>query len=77
MFMVKALFLIKGPYSRKQSSEIWHPRFHKFLIFVGFRPILSNNCVFINHETGVIISVYTDDLLIFSAKKSHLNDVKI
>lgn len=33
----KALLPMKGLYGLKQSSWIWHQKFHKFLISIGFR----------------------------------------
>ena len=38
--------------------------------------ISADNCVFINLQAGVIISVYVDDLLIFVVKISRINAVK-
>lgn len=73
----KALLLIKSLYNLQQSSAIWYQKFCKFLIFIEFRSIPSNNCIFINLEIRVILLVYVDDCLIFFAKKSYIKNVKI
>ena len=72
----KALLLQKRLYGLKQSGRIWHQKFRKYLISIGFSPIPADPCVFINSQTGAIISVYVDDLLIFSPKISCINAVK-
>lgn len=72
----KALLVQKGLYGLKQSGRIWNQKFKKYLISIGFIPIPADSCVFINPQTGVIISVHVDDLLIFSSKISHINAVK-
>ena len=72
----KALLLQKGLYGLKQSGRIWSRKFRRYLRSIGFEPISADNCVFINLQAGVIISVYVDDLLIFAAKISRINAVK-
>ena len=72
----KALLLQKGLYGLKQSGRIWNRKFRRYLARIGFVPIPADTCVFINSQSGVIISVYVDDLLIFSSKISCINAVK-
>lgn len=73
----KVFLVQKDLYSFKQSGQIWSQKFRKYLIFISFIPILSDNCVFFNLETDIFISVYIDNLLIFSNQISCIDKVKI
>ena len=70
------LRLLKGLYGLKQSGRIWNKKIRTFLISIGFSQLTADNCVFINHPTNVIISLYVDDLLIFSKTMGPINSVK-
>lgn len=63
------LLLLKHLYGLKEWGQIWHRKFRKFLILNKFTLTLSNNYVFINYKTGVIILVYVDNFIIFFFKK--------
>ena len=70
------LRLLKGLYGLKQSGRIWNKKIKAFLISIGFIQLTADNCVYINHSTKVIISLYVDDLLIFSRTMAPINSVK-
>ena len=71
-----ALKLLKGLYGLKQSGRIWNKKFKAALADMSFRPISADNCVFANFDTAVIISLYVDDLLLFTKRMSAIEDVK-
>jgi hypothetical protein len=57
--------LNKALYGLKQSARIWYNTLKEVLINkLGFRCLSSENSVFINDKTGIIITVYVDDLAI-------------
>lgn len=60
----------------KQSGREWNKRITKFLKANGYVVLTGDSCVFINHETQVIIALYVDDLLIFAKDLSRINVVK-
>ena len=68
--------LCKGLYGLKQSGRIWNKRFKSALTDMGFGPISADNCVFINFDIRVIISLYVDDLLLFVKKVKAIENVK-
>ena len=70
------LRLLKSLYSLKQSEHIWNKKFKAALIFMSFKSISTDNCVFINYNTDVIISLYIDNLLLFARRLSAIDDVK-
>ena len=43
---------------------------------MSLKSISADNCVFVNYDTDVIISLYVDDLLLFTRKLSAIDDVK-
>jgi len=44
----------KAIYGLKQSARIWNRKLFKVLKKLGFRQLASDNCVWINDETGII-----------------------
>lgn len=67
--------LLKALYGLKQSPLLWYDEFAKFMKNHGFNPFLSDACVFRNTETGVIIVVYVDDILIMARLLASIFDV--
>ncbi len=43
---------------------------------LGFEPLLTNNCVYINRETRIIIITYVDDILVIRKAGPALKTVK-
>ena len=72
----QVLRLLRPLYGLKQSGREWNAKAKKHLNSIGFVPLTSDNCVFINRATHVIIALYVDDLLIFSKSISAINTVK-
>ena len=73
---LSVLRLLKSLYSLKQLKYIWNKKFKAVLIFMSFKLISTNNCVFINYDTDMMISLYIDDLLLFTRKLSTIDNVK-
>ena len=71
-----ALKLLKNLYSLKQSEYIWNKKFKAVLVFIDFESISTDNCIFINYNTDVIISLYINNLFLFIRKLSVINNVK-
>ena len=71
-----ALRLLKSLYSLKQSEYIWNKKFKVTLIFINFKSISTNNCVFINYDTDIIIFLYVNNLLLFTRKLSAIDNIK-
>lgn len=44
---------------------------------MGFTRSEHDHCVFINHDTKVIIAAYVDDLLFITPSKKEINEVKL
>ena len=68
--------LHKSLYDLKQSEWIWNKWFKSVLTDMSFEPISTNNCVFINFDIRVIISLYVDNLLLFTKKVKAIENVK-
>ena len=68
--------LIKGLYGLKQSGRVWNTTFWTTLMSLGFARLSGDNSVFLNENSGVIIVLYVDDLLIFSKEIKPLLDLK-
>ena len=68
--------LVKGLYGLKQSGRVWNTTFRTTLTSLGFARLSGDNSVFLNENSGVIIALYVDDLLIFSKEMKPLLDLK-
>jgi transposase InsO family protein len=68
--------LLRSLYGLKQSARVWNQRIREFLKSIGFQQTYSDPCVFVNPQTGIILAIWVDDLLIFAKDKKGMNDVK-
>lgn len=68
--------LNRSLYGLKQASRMWNERFNEFTVKLGFKRCLSDQCLYIKNEKGVVcyILLYVDDLLIIS---NDLNRIKV
>ena len=73
---LSALRLLKNLYSLKQSEHIWNKKFKATLVFISFKLISADNCIFINYDTNIIISLYINNLLLFTRKLSAIDNIK-
>ena len=68
--------LRKSLYGLKQAPRVWNRRIRRFLKSIGFKPTYSDPCVYINKQTGIIIAMWMDDLMIFGKNISDIEDLK-
>lgn len=73
----QACRLNKALYSLKQASHEWYSTLYTALKAMGFTRSEHDHCVFINHNTKVIIAAYVDDLLFITPSKKEINEVKL
>jgi hypothetical protein len=71
----KILKLKKAIYGLKQSGRAWREHLVSKFEEIGFKPLVSDDCVFKNDQ-GVIISVYVDDMFVFSKDSEEFNGIK-
>ncbi len=67
--------LLRALYGMKQSPRGLYFTLINYLIFVGFQRLEKDHCVFI-HETGIIIAIYVDHLLIQGPDINQINYLK-
>ena len=58
--------LNKALYGLRQIGRIWYEVLNKILQQMGFKSSYSKPCLYYSEELDAIISVYVDDLLIFT-----------
>ena len=72
----KVLKLLRPLYGLKQSGREWNMKAKSQLATMGFRPISSDSCAFLNKSEQTILALYVDDLLIFLQSTEKINTVK-
>lgn len=74
----KVCKLRKAIYGLKQSGRVWNAKLNEVLTKMEFQQLEADNCVYIKHTNNekVLITVYVDDILIFSKSMECINDVK-
>ncbi|KAE8670806.1 hypothetical protein F3Y22_tig00112079pilonHSYRG00011 [Hibiscus syriacus] len=74
----KVYRLKKSLYGLKQAPKQWYEKFHKTILSFGFVVNGSDACVYSKmfDTECVIISLYVDDMLIFSSNIESINKVK-
>ena len=68
--------LLKSLYGLKQSPRIWAKTLRTFLEGFDLVRLESDHCIFINRNTGIIVAVYVDDLLLVGPTAESLQDLK-
>ena len=58
------LRLNKALYGLKQSARIWYLTLKDALIRLGFKNLETDNCIFVNSKTNIILCVYFDDIAV-------------
>jgi len=56
--------LQKSIYGLKQSPRLWNKRLDEHLRKLGLDQTESDHCVYINKSTGIILTMWVDDILI-------------
>lgn len=74
----KVCLLKKAIYGLKQASRVWNKKLHNVLIEIGYKRSNYESCVYskITENGMVIISLYVDDIVIFSNDKSEKERLK-
>src|SRR5579859_4211322 len=72
----KVGLLGKSIYGLKQLARYFNRRFHHPLLRLGFVQMITDPCVYINVDTGIVIASWVDDILLFSASIDTINTVK-
>src|SRR5271154_4706049 len=68
--------LRKSIYGLKQAPRVWNQKIRRFLKSIGFEQLYSDPCVYVNKETGIIIAMWVDDLVIFGKDMISINTLK-
>ena len=60
------------------SGRQWFLKLHTFLLHIGFRPSTADPCIYIRNTHGklIILSVYVDDLALFSPNPETISEVQ-
>ena len=56
--------LLKALYGLKQGLYLWYKELKSFLITLKYIPIPANLCVFISQQSGQIIIIYINNLIL-------------
>lgn len=69
--------IIGSMYGLKQAAKVWFDLLQGFLESIGFISTYTDECILINHSTGVhiVIGVYVDDLLITGENETEIEKV--
>jgi hypothetical protein len=68
--------LNKALYGLKQSANLWQKKVVGVLAKLGFYPLNSDECVFRNPKTRIVITTYVDDFLLFGRDPRAIKQVK-
>lgn len=67
--------LLRALYGLKQAPLLWHRELTKFLESVHFVPLWSDACLFKHKDSGAIIIIYVDDLVITARTEDEIEVV--
>ena len=68
--------LLKALYGLKQAPRLWQRELASALQQLGFEACTSDQYVYINKETGILIVTYVDDMLIIGKDKAKIKALK-
>ena len=71
-----ACLLNKALYGLKQSPREWYEHLRGYLESIGFYRVLSDESLFMNEATGVIVAVYVDDFLMAAPDQLAMDNFK-
>lgn len=69
--------LLKGLYGLKQSPRLWQNKLRNCLAELGFKPLLTDQGVYINPSNNTIIVTYVDDMLIIGKDVEYIRQLKL
>jgi RsiW-degrading membrane proteinase PrsW (M82 family) len=65
--------LLKALYRLKQAPRLWQQFLAAALLKLGFEPLKSDDYIYYNSDTKIIIVIYIDDFLIISRSIPKIN----
>jgi hypothetical protein len=65
--------LLQALYGLKQSPRLWQLTLRKALKSLGFEPLVTDSCLFINRQDGILVVTYVDDFLAVGPKGEALD----
>ena len=66
-------------YGLKPAPRYWNHCFDSFIITIGFKPLLTDPCLYICEANNTIVSVlklYVDDMIVYAREESFLDNFK-
>jgi hypothetical protein len=66
--------LLKALYGLRKSPRLWFDELVSFLMGLGFHHCPDEPCILINNDTGLILFLYVDDLLVI-ARRDCMNHI--
>ena len=76
LFPQKVCKLQKALYGLKQSARQWYKHLCQLLGKLGFKPITSDQAIFVNLQKQMIVTSHIDDLLIFAKDINIIQELK-
>ena len=58
--------LNKALYGLKQAARQWQEHMKSILSKLGFRSLISDNSIYLDQESGTILAIYVDGILVFA-----------
>ena len=68
--------LKKSLYGLKQSPRVWNHKIHNFFTTNGFTQTNADHSIYINKDTGIMIGLWIDDLIIVGKNLDIIEDLK-
>ena len=68
--------LLRALYGLKQAPRLWQKELASALQQLDFEACISDQCVYINKETGILIVIYIDNMLIIGKDKAKIKALK-
>lgn len=72
----KVCHLRKALYGLKQSPRLWQNKLKSTLLSGGFAPLVTDESIYLNKTTKVIIITYVDDILITGPTRANIDSTK-
>ena len=72
------LKLLKSLYGLKQAPRNWNMHIKEFILSLGFRQTILDNCLYVLNCDGEVflLSLYVDDIILAGANVTSLNNLK-
>ncbi|KAI1006112.1 Retrovirus-related Pol polyprotein from transposon TNT 1-94 [Podosphaera aphanis] len=67
---------LKALYGLKQAPRLWQNHLRLKLSEVGLTPLKSDNCIYRQKSTGILVVTYVDDFLIIGKDRSKIDELK-